>query len=46
MIDSKKLLRQLNFPKNLLILAVKQRHPEHFKSTHFENLPAAAWPNG
>ena len=46
MIDSKKLLRQLNFPKNLLILAVKQRHPEHFKSTHFEKLSTDAWPNG
>ena len=45
MIDSKK-LRQLIIPKNLLILAVKQRKPEHFKSAHFEKLSMAAWPNG
>ena len=31
------------FQKNLLILAVKQRQPEQFKSTHFETFQ---WPNG
>ena len=46
MIDSKELLRKLMFQKNFLIQAVKQRKPEQFKSTHFENLSKAAWPNG